>query len=130
MISTSKNGIAMHTDVRNPDVERLLDTRLHDPRLVLGVHAKGASDVVVRVLKPNAKRVTLVQPAADFERVPGTALFEWTGPGRSLAVPYRIRWQGHDDAWHEEYDPYCFPLHIDAGDLARFASGNHFHAHR
>jgi 1,4-alpha-glucan branching enzyme len=130
MISTSKKGAVMHTDPSSNDVVRLLEGRLHDPRRVLGVHAKGASDVLVRVLKPNAKRAMLVEPPIELERVPGTALFEWCGPGRALAVPYRIRWQAHDDTWHEEYDPYCFPLHIDAGDLARFASGNHVHAHR
>jgi len=129
MISTSKNDAA-RTDPKSQDVVRLLEGRLHDPRRVLGVHAKGASDVVVRVLKPNAKRVMLVGHEGELERVPGTPLFEWSGPGRALAVPYRVRWQATDDSWHEEYDPYCFPLHIDASDLGRFAGGDHIHAHR
>ncbi|HUL82442.1 MAG TPA: 1,4-alpha-glucan branching protein GlgB [Gammaproteobacteria bacterium] len=126
----SSSGNAERTDVRHPDVERLLAGRLHDPRLVLGVHAASATDALVRVLLPNAKRVQLVSPEAELERVPGTALFEWTGPRRLLATPYRVRWQGFDDAWHEHYDPYSFPPQIDAFDLARFAHGNHVHAHR
>src|ERR1044071_9795513 len=121
MTSTPKNGAATHTDPSSHDVARLLEGRLHDPRRVLGVHAGGASDVIVRVYKPNAKRVVLVQLEAELTCVPGTGLFEWSGPGRALTIPYRIRWQAHDDSWHEEYDPYCFPLHIDASDLARFA---------
>src|SRR5262245_10979600 len=111
MISTSKNGAPAHTDpashdvarllegrLHDPrrvlgvssfdpashDVARLLEGRLHDPRRVLGVHAKGASDVIVRVYKPNAKRVLLVQLEAELARVPGTGLFEWSGPGRAL----------------------------------------------
>ena len=72
-----------------------------------------ADDVVVRVLLPNALRVRLVEPAVELERVPGTALFEWTGPRDELAAPYRIRCESHDGRWHERYDPYSFPLEID-----------------
>jgi 1,4-alpha-glucan branching enzyme len=118
------------TDTRDPDVERLLSGRLHDPRRVLGVHDLSASEVIVRVHLPNAKRVQLLTPAVELDRVPGTALFEWVGPRRGISLPYRLRWQSHDDAWHESYDPYSFQPHIDASDLARFSHGNHFHAHR
>jgi 1,4-alpha-glucan branching enzyme len=113
-----------------PDVERLLHGRLHDPRRVLGLHAAGAHEVVVRVLLPNARRVQLVMPAVELARVPGTALFEWRGPRRGIAAPYRIRWEAHDGEWREVYDPYSFPVQIEAGDLARFAAGDHIHAHR
>ncbi len=129
MISTSQTGAA-RTGGRDPDVERLLAGKLHDPRLVLGLHPKSSTEAVIRVLLPSAKRVSLVTPPVDLERVPGTALFEWTGPRRKVEAPYRIRWQGHDDAWHETYDPYSFPPQIEESDLARFAHGDHFHAHR
>ena len=45
--------------------------------------------------------------------LPGTALFEWTGPRSSITAPYRVRWESHDGRWHEGYDPYSFPLEID-----------------
>jgi len=128
-MSTSQGGAA-RTDAHDPDVERLLAGRLHDPRRVLGLHASAANEAIVRVLLPNAKRVTLVSAEAELERVPGTALFEWKGPGRQVSTPYRIRWQSFDETWHEHYDPYSFQPHIEAGDLARFSHGNHFHAHR
>jgi 1,4-alpha-glucan branching enzyme len=127
---TTSQGSVARTDVRDPDVGRLLAGRLHDPRLVLGPRPLSGNDVIVRVLLPNAKRVTLVSPEAELERVPGTALFEWVGPRRKLSTPYRVRWQSFDDAWHEHYDPYSFQPHIEAADLARFSHGNHFHAHR
>jgi 1,4-alpha-glucan branching enzyme len=129
MISTSPANAAQ-TDVRHPDIERLLEGRLHEPRRVLGRHPVDATDDRVRVLLPNAKRVTLVAPAVELARVPGTALFEWTGPRQQLASLYRVRWQAPDDTWHETYDPYSFPLHIDRADIARFSSGHHYHAHR
>jgi len=120
----------MRTDLRDPDVERLLSGRLHDPRRVLGLHALSPAEAIVRVHLPNAKRARLVQPDVELDRVPGTGLFEWVGPRRAIAAPYRVRWQGFDDAWHEAYDPYSFQPHIDAFDLTRFAHGSHVHAHR
>ena len=104
------------------DVQRLLEFRLHDPRLVLGLKSVDGDDVRVRVWLPNAERVELVARHAELARVPGTALFEWTGARDGLTAPYRIRWQARDGAWREQYDPYSFPLQIEEYDLARFAA--------
>src|SRR5262245_49620082 len=108
---TTPTSGAARTDLRDPDVERLLAGRLHDPRLVLGARALSATETIVRVLLPNAKRVILVSPEVELNRVPGTALFEWVGPKRRVSTPYRVRWQSFDDAWHEHYDPYSFQPH-------------------
>ena len=102
------------------DIERLLQGRLHDPRRVLGLHVANGR-AVVRVLLPNVSRVRLVTPDVELERVPGTALFEWTGDAASVRAPYRVRWQAHDGAWVERYDPYSFPLHIEEHDLGAAA---------
>jgi 1,4-alpha-glucan branching enzyme len=115
---------------RDPDIERLLQGRLHDPRRVLGLHSAGAQEAIVRVLLPNALRARLVEPAVDMTHVPGTPLFEWRGPRTEVATPYRIRFESHDGRWHEHYDPYSFPPEIDEHDLARFSGGSHVHAHR
>src|SRR5262245_21882922 len=113
VMSTVQGG-SVRTDVHDPDVERLLAGRLHDPRRVLGMHPTSGGDAIVRVLLPSAKRVHLVGVEAELPRVPGTALFEWVGPRRAVTAPYRVRWQSHDDAWHEHYDPYSFAPHIDS----------------
>jgi 1,4-alpha-glucan branching enzyme len=115
---------------RDPDIERLLQGRLHEPRRALGVQPIGSGNVVVRMLLPNALRVRLLEPAVELARVPGTPLFEWTGPGSAVRTPLRFRFETPDARWHERYDPYSFPLEIDHGDLARFASGGHIHAHK
>jgi 1,4-alpha-glucan branching enzyme len=130
MTPPSAGASASDARLREPDIERLLEGRLHDPRLVLGIRPVGPGEVVVRVLLPNARRVRLVTPAVELAHVPGTALFEWRGPQHDVTAPYRIRWESHDGQWHEAYDPYSFPLEIDASDLARFAAGGHIHAHR
>jgi 1,4-alpha-glucan branching enzyme len=130
MKPADQRAVSADTTPRDPDIERLLHGRHHEPRSVLGVLARGEKNAVVRVLLPNAMRVQLVEPAVELARIPGTALFEWTGLRSSIATPYRIRWESHDGRWHECYDPYSFPLEIDDGDLARFAAGSHIHAHR
>jgi 1,4-alpha-glucan branching enzyme len=118
------------SSLKDPDVERLVHGRLHDPRRVLGMHAAGSHDAVVRVLLPNAERIQVPIADAELERVPDTALFEWIGPREKLAAPYRVRWQDFDGIWHEHWDPYSFPLNIDASDLERFNRGDHCYAHR
>jgi 1,4-alpha-glucan branching enzyme len=118
------------TNPHDPDVQRLLAGRLHEPRRVLGPHGLDAERLVVRVLLPSARRVQLVDPAVELARVTGTALFAAVVAKADLATPYRIRWEDHAGTWHETFDPYCFPVHIDAADLARFGSGQHVHAHR
>jgi 1,4-alpha-glucan branching enzyme len=130
MIAPHEESMAREIAKRNPDVELLLQGRLHDPRRVLGVHTVGANGVVVRVLLPNARRAHLVAPAIELTRVTGTALFEWRGSRHELTTPYRVRWEAHDGRSHQGFDPYSFPLHIEASDLARFASGGHIHANR
>ncbi len=130
MTSADQHAAQLPAAPHDPDIERLLHGRHHEPRAVLGARAHGDANLLVRVLLPNALRVFLVEPAVELARVPGTTLFEWSGPRSSLSAPYRIRWESHDRRWHEGYDPYSFPLEIDDGDLARFAAGNHIHAHR
>jgi 1,4-alpha-glucan branching enzyme len=130
MTPPSERAATTASIVHDPDVERLLHGRLHEPRRVLGPHAHGAEEVVVRVLRPDSSRIRLVEPAVELMRVGDTALFEWKGPSASIERPYRIRWESHDGRWHEGYDPYSFPLEIDEADLSRFAAGSHIHAHR
>ena len=90
MTPPSKRVAKTDSTPRDADIERLLHGRLHEPRRVLGMHAVGADEVVVRVLLPNALQVQLLDPAAQLERVPGTALFEWKGPRGDIASRYSM----------------------------------------
>ena len=104
MTPPSERNANVAATPRDAETDRLLHGRLHEPRLVLGPHARD-DEVTVRVLRPDARRVRLPDTSVDLARVDGTALFEWTGPRDRLTVPYRIRWESHDGRWHEGYDP-------------------------
>ncbi|HEY9183343.1 MAG TPA: 1,4-alpha-glucan branching enzyme, partial [Gammaproteobacteria bacterium] len=130
MTSPTERAAEADVPLRDADIERLLQGRLHEPRHVLGVHAVGAGDVIVRALLPNALRVRLLEPAVELIRLAGTPLFVWTGPRSGVTTPLRLRFESTDGRWHERYDPYSFALEIDDSDLARFASGSHIHAHK
>jgi len=130
MTPSSDQPAKAYTRPFDPDIERLLEGRLHDPRHVLGVKPIGGGDVVVRVLLPNALRVRLHEPAVELARLADTPLFEWTGPRDGVTTPLRFRFESADGRWHDRYDPYSFPLEIDEHDLARFASGSHIHSHK
>src|SRR5262245_38424739 len=101
MKPANQRVVQHHATRRDPEIERLLQGRHHEPRSVLGVLPHDDENVVVRVLLPNALRVHLLEPAVELARIPGTALFEWTGPRASIATPYRIRWESHDGRSHE-----------------------------
>jgi 1,4-alpha-glucan branching enzyme len=119
----------LQTRLDDVDVQRLLSGRLHEPRRVLGVHATRGGQVVLRAHLPHAERAELVEPRAALTRVADSALFEWVGPAAALPERYRLRSQSGDGAWREHYDPYAFPLTIDASDLERFGAGTHHRAY-
>jgi hypothetical protein len=58
---------------RDPDTDRLLHGRLHEPRLVLGAHERG-DEVTIRVLRPDAQRIQLPDADVELARIPGTAV--------------------------------------------------------
>jgi len=129
---SNRRGPARLTDdlPHDPDAERLLAGRLHDPRRVLGAHPLGGGETLVRVLLPHAAQAELVEPAAPLERIGGSALFQWRGPSAALPARYRIRWRDDRGEVREHYDPYCFPPLIDWAELERFGRGFYERAYR
>jgi len=124
---SAETGIP-RTRIDDPDVQRLLAGRLHDPRSVLGVHSEADGHAVLRVYLPHAQRVELVAPATTLRRIGDSALFEWYGTAHALPRRYRLRWQAHDGAWQEQHDPYSFPLCVAQADLDAHAAGEHYRA--
>ena len=110
-------------------IQRLLETRHHDPFSLLGKH-KFSDEVLVRALIPGAAWVRIAENGASLQRMGNTDLFAWHGPAGQLPDRYRLIWRDSHGAEHVTYDPYCFPPQISEYDLHLFGEGKHWHIYR
>jgi 1,4-alpha-glucan branching enzyme len=111
------------------EIQRVLDSRHHDPFSVLGRHILREEETI-RVFKPGAAWVRNVETGIRLGRIPNTDLFEWHGPAGSLPERYRLIWQDGNGVEHVAYDPYCFPAQIPDFDIHLFREGRHWHIYR
>jgi 1,4-alpha-glucan branching enzyme len=126
----------LHTDTHKPQlseistsIQRLLETRHHDPFSLLGKH-RFSGEVLVRALIPGAAWVRIAENGASLQRMGNTDLFAWHGPADQLPDRYRLIWRDSDGAEHVTYDPYCFPPQLSEYDLHLFGEGKHWHIYR
>ena len=113
----------------NPELQRIVEARHHDPFAVLGRHPQDKK-VVVRAHLPYAKEVHIAEGNLPMERVPNTDLFEWQGKVDQVPERYRLIWRDGDHHEHISYDPYCFPPQLPDFDLYLFGEGKHWHSYR
>jgi len=124
----SETGKPPFTDI-SADIQRLLETRHHDPYTLLGKH-NYANEVLVRAFIPGAAWVRIAENGASLQRMANTDLFAWHGPAGQVPDRYRLIWRDSHGAEHVAYDPYCFPPQISDFDLHLFAEGSHWHIYR
>jgi len=113
----------------NPELQRLIEARHHDPFALLGRHPQDKK-VVVRAHLPYAEEVVLVEAKQPLERIPGTDLFEWHGKPSQVPERYQLSWRDSNGNEFTAHDPYCFPPQIADFDLYLFGEGKHWHAYR
>lgn len=113
----------------NPELQRLIEARHHDPFALLGRHPQDKK-VVVRAHFPYAEEVVLVEANQPLERIPNTDLFEWHGKPSQVPERYQLRWRDSNGNESTAHDPYCFPPQIADFDLYLFGEGKHWHAYR
>ncbi|MDQ5907963.1 MAG: 1,4-alpha-glucan branching enzyme [Pseudomonadota bacterium] len=113
----------------NPELQRIIDSRHHDPFAVLGRHPQDKK-VVVRAHLPYAQEVHIAEGNLPMQRIPNTDLFEWSGKVEQVPERYRLIWRDSDHHEHISYDPYCFPPQIPDFDLYLFGEGKHWHSYR
>ena len=109
-------------------MERLGQTRHHDPGQLLGKHLKGSKEIV-RSLVPNAKEVKIAETGIRMSRIKGTDVFEWSGSPNSVPDRFRIVWSDDQGKQHDQLEAYCFPPQISDFDLHLFNEGNHQQAY-
>ncbi len=104
-----------------------------DPFRVLGPHRLG-DDLVVRIFRPDAQKVTILPPdggkEVEAERIHAEGFFQALLPGARRDCQYRVkveRWDGSEQIAH---DPYCYGTFMGEMDLHLFAEGNHLDLYR
>ena len=112
-----------------PQVEALLQGRLHDPFSFLGPHRENNSQVV-RVFQPYANEITLMTALGSepMQRVHPDGLFEWHGSDLP-PHPYQLRITENSPGMANSVerlmlDPYAFAPQISSFDLHLFNEGN------
>jgi len=118
-----------HSAVTKSDLDRLRETRHHDPGLILGKHVKGSVETA-RSLVPGAKKVSIAEPRLPMTRIEGTDIFEWSGPCNSIPDRFQVLWHDNENHRHIQYEPYCFPPRISDYDLHLFNEGSHLQAYK
>jgi len=112
-----------------PELQRIIEARHHDPFAVLGRHPQDKK-IVVRAHLPYAEEVHIAEGHLPMERIPNTDLFEWHGKPEQVPERYRLIWRDAEHHEHIAHDPYCFPPQLGDLDLYLFGEGKHWHAYR
>jgi 1,4-alpha-glucan branching enzyme len=100
-----------------------------DPFGILGPHRIG-DDLAVRVLRPDAREVSVVLARKDEQRFPaerlsGEGFFQAILPGVKRNVRYQLHLTGWDDSTAVVHDPYAYGPIMGDIDLHLFSEGNH-----
>lgn len=108
-------------------VAALVEGRHGDPFALLGMHGGGDRPLTVRVFRPGARAVRVLQGErlmAELEETHPAGFFEGVVPRQRERFPYRLRigWpQGDQDI----DDPYRFPPVLGEVDVYLLAEGTH-----
>ena len=116
--------------VVDTDLQRLLETRLHDPFGFLGRHSNGDGDVI-RVYLPEAQQVLLVgnDGVLPMTQSLKTGLFQWRGPTELVPKHYRVQWLNNAGEISEFIDPYSFSIELLESDFQAWGNGDAFQAY-
>ncbi|MEJ2686429.1 MAG: 1,4-alpha-glucan branching protein GlgB [Gammaproteobacteria bacterium] len=112
-----------------PELQRIIQARHHDPFAVLGRHRIG-DRLRLRAYVPSATEVTVADGELPMQRVADSDLFEWQGAADAVPDHYRLIWRDTEHREHLAHDPYTFAPQLSDFDLHLFSEGRHWHAYR
>ena len=114
----------------NPELQRLLEARHHDPFAVLGRHPTNGVEIF-RAFLPHAEAARIESDGPQMQRIPGTDLFECrVEHGNNIPQHYSIYWQDKSGRTGNHVDPYTFAAQLPDFDLYLFGEGKHHHIYR
>ena len=116
------------------ELDRIAAVDHPDPHSVLGPHEDEGGSIVVRVFRPDAVDVRVIEDggrATQMERVHGLGIFEARIPARAGEGRARYKLEIHyADSVVTQHDPYAFPPGMGELDLHLAAEGTHLEIHR
>ena len=119
---TASDSTLLETD----DVRRLLQSRHHDPFVLLGRHGK-----TLRLWRPWAIALWVGEGRLPARRIGNSGLFVLEGAQLDALPPHPpIHWRDVGGNMHRDTDPYGFAPQIGDLDLHLFGEGRHHHAYR
>ncbi len=124
----------MLTTLSMIELQQIVNASHGDPHTVLGMHEielEGKPCIVVRVINPQAKSVTVIDDKYrsrryPMERIHADGLFECVIPTRKKWFKYLLEFEGYENNTWETYDPYSFPPGISDMDIYLFNQGTHY----
>lgn len=116
------------------DLQLIVNAHCGDPHVILGMHEierYGQPCVIVRVMNPQAKKITIIDDANktrryEAEKVHSFGFFECLIPTRKQWFKYKLETDYGEGVVVTEYDPYTFPPGIGEEDIYLFNQGTHY----
>jgi 1,4-alpha-glucan branching enzyme len=126
----------MDTTANLKDAYSILNGEHSDPFCVLGMHpvlynlnGQIKKSVAVRVLCPNAKKVTVIEPHCnetyEMKRIHENGFFEVVIYDKDAVFPYMLEFSFYSGSSYSTYDPYSFLPVLSDYDLYLFNEGSH-----
>ncbi|WP_051937878.1 1,4-alpha-glucan branching protein GlgB [Ghiorsea bivora] len=117
----------------SPEAWAVVEARSHDPFAWLGRHEHPDGGVIIRTLKPQAKKMWLVPKggrAQAMTRIEGTDVFEKHWKKGSFDKHYTLRIENREGHVWQQEDVYRFSPMLGDMDLHLIGEGNHFEKYR
>jgi 1,4-alpha-glucan branching enzyme len=114
-------------------IEKIVQSRHHDPFSILGPHIIGTGrkkSLVIRAFLPNTDKAYVIKNTSKdkypMHKIRSTNLFEATFPSQTAPFTYQLCTIKNGKA-SKRYDPYAFPLTmISDYDRYLFGQGTHY----
>ncbi len=121
----------MTADIHPDAINSLLNAVHGSPFDLLGPHQVNENQVSIRVLRPTAKKLILIDETTGtsypMTRLREEGFFEVTLEGQAADLKYHYKAETHEGKKETFYDPYAFAPLLTEYDLYLFAEGRHLY---
>lgn len=121
------------SDIHPDAINALLNGHHGAPFDLLGAHAADDGQVSIRVFRPSAQSIFVVNEASGqrtpMNRLRDEGMFEVTIPGQLEGLRYHLETVTHAGDTESVWDAYAFPPMLTDYDLYLFSQGKHLNSY-